>query len=149
MRPGPRVRLTQKHAPSGNVIRCRPIFWLIADFVLLLMPGSFAAGAVPPALIRQQQDRAVGAYCAEWRETGGKLDADQMNKRVISDLEKRYPAAFPECRPKDRGTCAGWLSALVEGLRRYGGRSLRSLCASFREQRRLLPQPWAANDGSF
>jgi hypothetical protein len=108
---------------------------------VLLLTGSFAAGAVPPALIRLQQDRAVRVYCSEWSRTGGKLDADEMNERVITDLEERYPAAFPECRPKDHQTCAGWLNALVEGLRRYGHRSLRSLCAEILQQ----PEPLSSN----
>jgi hypothetical protein len=79
-----------------------------------------------------QQDRAVRAYCAEWRKTQGKqpLSADQMNKRVVTRLERRYPEAFPECRADHQGQCLSWINALVEGLRRYGHRSLNEVCSN-------------------
>jgi hypothetical protein len=89
------------------------------SFAEIVMTSQFACGAVPRAFDAQQQDRAVHAYCAEWRETQGKLNADQMNKRVLFRLEKLYPAVFPECRPTtERIVSAG----LTPWYRAYDGR---------------------------
>jgi hypothetical protein len=94
----------------------------------LVMAGGLILTSVPPAFVVQQQKRAVSAYCAEWRKARGKLDADEMNRRILIRLERQYPTAFPDCRPSDGQKCRSWISALVEGLRRYGGRSLESVC---------------------
>src|SRR5260370_26269037 len=82
--------------------------------------AEMASGTVPPSFVVQQQDRAVQAYCAVWRETRSKqpLDAEQINKRVVARLERRYPGVFPDCRPDHQGHCLSWINALVEGLRR-------------------------------
>ena len=100
------------------------------------MASTLASGVVPPTFVAQQQDRAVRAYCAEWRKTHGKqpLSAEQMNKRVIARLERQYPTVFPDCRPNDQGNCLSWINALVEGLRRYGQRTLKSVCANLHDQ---------------
>ncbi len=118
----------------------RLILILALSFAAIVMASRFAGGAVPSTFVAQQQDRAVRAYCAEWRKTQGKLNADQMNKRVLFRLEKLYPAVFPECRPNYRGDCLSWLNALVRGLRRYGQRSLESVCSNL-EGERETPQP--------
>src|SRR5215469_16838149 len=112
---------------------CRLILRLFCGFALIAMAGG-AAGAVPPVFVVEQQDRAVRAYCAEWRKTHNTLSADQMNKRVTLRLKERFPAVFPDCRSDGRENCVSWLSALVEGLRRYGSRSLGSVCSDFRDQ---------------
>ena len=62
-----------------------------ASFVLAVLTNGSAGGTVPPSFVVQQQDRAVAVYCAEWRNTHGKLEADQMNRRVIIGLERKYP----------------------------------------------------------
>jgi hypothetical protein len=105
---------------------------LVFTFTLAVMASTLES-AVPPTFVVQQQDRAVHAYCAEWRETRGKqpLDAEQMNERVVTRLERRYPAVFPECRGDHQGYCLSWITALVEGLRRYGQRSLSAVCSNF------------------
>lgn len=101
--------------------------------VLIVMVDSLACGAVPPDFVVQQQNRAVYAYCAEWRKAHGTLTAGEMNRRVIMRLEERYPTVFPDCRPSDRQQCRSWLNALVEGLRRYGQRSVKSVCSTLRD----------------
>jgi hypothetical protein len=105
---------------------------LAFTFALIVMASTLASGALPPTFVAQQQDRAVSAYCAEWRKTQGKqpLSADQMNKRVVTRLERHYPAVFPECRANHQGQCRSWINALVEGLRRYGHRSLNAVCSN-------------------
>ena len=105
---------------------------LAFSFALVVMASTLASGALPPPFVAQQQDRAVRAYCVEWRKTQGKqpLSADQMNKRVVTRLERQYPAVFPECRTDDQGRCMSWINALVEGLRRYGERSLNDVCSN-------------------
>jgi hypothetical protein len=113
---------------------CGAALKLAVGLALIAAAGGLARGSLPPAFAVQQQDRAVRAYCAEWRNARGKLAADEMNRRVIVRLEQRYPTVFPDCRPGDRRTCLGWVNALVEGLRRYGRRSLRSVCAEFQEK---------------
>jgi hypothetical protein len=107
---------------------------LTASFVLIALTNGSARSTVPPGFVVQQQDRAVGVYCAEWRNAQGKLEPDQINRRVIIRLERKYPEVFAECRPKDQEHCFGWLNALVQGLRRYGQRSLRSVCANFHDE---------------
>lgn len=118
----------------------RLILILALSFAEIVMTSQFACGAVPRAFDAQQQDRAVHAYCAEWRKTQGKLNADQMNKRVLFRLEKLYPAVFPECRPNYRADCVSWLNALVQGLRRYGQRNLKSVCSNLQGDRET-PEP--------
>jgi hypothetical protein len=100
-----------------------------------LTASAIANGALPPVLAVQQQDRAVRAYCAVWRETHGihPLDAEQLNQRVVTRLEMQYPTVFPECRPGDRVPCPGWIKAMVAGLRHYGERSIKSVCSSFED----------------
>jgi hypothetical protein len=107
---------------------------------LLLTAGGLTRTTAPPAFVVQQQDRAVSAYCAEWRKAHGKLDPDEMNRRVLIRLERRYPTAFPDCHPRDGQNCRSWINVLVEGLRRYGQRSLESVCSNFRDEAEL-PQP--------
>ncbi len=104
---------------------------LAFTFALVVMGSKLASGTLPPAVVAQQQDRAVRAYCVEWRKTQGKqpLSADQMNKRVVTRLERQYPMVFPECRADKQGRCMSWITALVEGLRRYGQRSLKEVCS--------------------
>ena len=99
---------------------------------LVVMASTLASGALLPPFVAQQQDRAVRAYCVEWRKTQGKqpLSADQMNKRVVTRLERQYPEVFPECRANDQGLCMSWINALVGGLRRYGHRSLNEVCSN-------------------
>jgi hypothetical protein len=89
--------------------------------------------ALPPVFAVQQQERAVRAYCAEWRATHDihPLDAKQLNRRVVARLEMQYPTVFPECRPDDPVPCPGWIEAMIAGLKHYGQRSLKSVCASF------------------
>jgi hypothetical protein len=105
---------------------------LAFSFALVVMASTLASVALPPPFVAQQQDRAVRAYCAEWRKTQGKqpLSADEMNKRVVTRLERRYPEVFPECRADHQGRCMSWINALVEGLRRYGQRSLNEVCSN-------------------
>jgi hypothetical protein len=100
------------------------------------MASTLASGALPPTFVAQQQDRAVRAYCVEWRKTQSKqpLAADQMNKRVVTRLERQYPAVFPECRTDNQGLCTSWINALVEGLRRYGYRSLNEVCSNLQAE---------------
>ena len=92
---------------------------------LVVISSTLASAALPSTFVAQQQDRAVRAYCVEWRKTQGKqpLSADQMNKRVVTRLERQYPEVFPECRADHQGRCMSWINALVEGLRRYGDRA--------------------------
>lgn len=116
-----------------SLIQRRPILALAAALALITAAGALARGAVPPPFVTWRQDCAVRAYCAEWRKTHGKLNADEMNRRVITRLQKQYPMVFPDCRPKNLQTCLGWVNALVQGLRRYGPRSLKSVCSSFHE----------------
>ena len=80
---------------------------LAFSFALVGMAGTLASGALPPTFVTQQQDRAVSAYCVEWRKTQGKqpLSADQMNKRVVTRLERQYHAVFPVCRLDEHGVC--------------------------------------------
>ena len=80
---------------------------LAFTFTLAAMANTLARGALPPTFVAQQQNRAVRAYCVEWRKTQGKqpLSADQMNKRVVTRLESQYPDAFPECRGDHQGGC--------------------------------------------
>src|SRR5579872_3579892 len=101
--------------------------------VLVLTTSMIANGALPPVFAVQQQDRAVRAYCAEWRAIHGihPLDARQLNQRVVTRLEIQYPTVFPECRPVDRVPCPGWIDAMIAGLQRYGQRSMKSVCSSF------------------
>jgi len=106
---------------------------LAASFALIATTGGLASGVAPPAFVTQQQDRAVHAYCAEWRKTNGKLNADEMNRRVVTRLQERYPTVFPDCRPDRLESCLGWINALVEGLRRYGPESVKSVCSSFQD----------------
>ena len=100
---------------------------------LALTASAIANGALPRVVAVQQQDRAVRAYCAEWREPHGihPLDAKQLNQRVVTRLEMQYPTVFPECRPSDRVPCPGWIKATIAGLRHYGERSMKSVCSSF------------------
>lgn len=116
-------------------------------FALAVMATTLANAKEPPAFVTQQQDRAVRAYCFEWRKSRtrpahGKqpLDAKQMNELVVRRLEREYPAVFPDCRPDDRSQCPGWINALVEGLRRYGQRSLRAVCSKFHGEPEI-PEP--------
>ena len=101
--------------------------------VLAFTASAIANGALPPVFALQQEDRAVRAYCAEWRATHGiyPLDAEQLNQKVVTRLEMQYPAVFPECRPNDRVPCRGWIKAIVAGLRQFGERSIKSVCTSF------------------
>jgi len=105
---------------------------LAFTFTLIGMASTLASGALPPTFVAQQQDRAVRAYCVEWRRTQGKqpLSDDEMNKRVVRRLERRYPTVFPECRADHQGQCLSWINALVEGLRRYGHRSVNAVCSN-------------------
>jgi hypothetical protein len=100
---------------------------------LALTASVIGNGALPPVFAVQQQDRAVRAYCAEWRATYGlhPLDAKQLNQRVVTRLEMQYPTVFPECRPVDRVPCPGWIEAMIAGLKHYGQRSMKSVCSSF------------------
>jgi hypothetical protein len=103
-------------------------------FGLTLIASTLASGALPPPFVAQQQDRAVRAYCLEWHKAQGKqpLSADRMNKLVVRRLERRYPEVFPECRTDYQGDCLSWINALVEGLRRYGQRTLNDVCSNLR-----------------
>ncbi len=105
----------------------------IIALALALTASAIGNGALPRVFAVQQQDRAVRAYCAEWRETHGihPLDAKQLNQRVVTRLEMQYPTVFPECRPVDRVPCPGWIKATIAGLRHYGERSMKSVCSSF------------------
>ena len=105
---------------------------------LVLMASTIGNGALPPVFAVQQQDRAVRAYCAEWRTIKGihPLDAKQMNQRVVTRLEMQYPTVFPECRPADRVLCPGWIEAMIAGLKHYGQRSMKSVCARALSRRR-------------
>ncbi len=87
--------------------------------VLALTASVIGNGALPPISAVQQQDRAVRAYCAEWRATHGVhlLDAKQLNRRVVTRLEMQYPTVFPECRPVDRVPCPDWIEAMIAGLK--------------------------------
>jgi hypothetical protein len=78
---------------------------LAFSFALVVMASTLASGALPPTFAAQQQDRAVRAYCVEWRKTQGKqpLSADQMNKRVVTCLERRYPKSSPSAEPTTKG----------------------------------------------
>jgi hypothetical protein len=109
---------------------------LAFSFALVVMASTLASGALPPTFAAQQQDRAVRAYCVEWRKTQGKqpLSADEMNKRVVTRLERRYPEVFPECRADHQGRCMSWINALVEGLRRYGHLSLNEVCSNLHDE---------------
>jgi hypothetical protein len=100
---------------------------------LALTASAIANSALPRVFAVQQQDRAVRAYCAEWREPHGihPLDAKQLNQRVVTRLEMQYPTVFPECRTSDRVPCPGWIKATIAGLRHYGERSMKSVCSSF------------------
>ena len=100
---------------------------------LALTASAIANSALPRVFAVQQQDRAVRAYCAKWRETHGihPLDAKQLNQRVVTRLEMQYPTVFPECRPSDRVPCPRWIKATIAGLRHYGERSVKSVCSSF------------------
>jgi len=40
-------------------------------FTLIGMASTLASGALPPTFVAQQQDRAVRAYCVEWRKNPG------------------------------------------------------------------------------
>jgi hypothetical protein len=82
---------------------------------LVVISSTLASAALPSTFVAQQQDRAVRAYCVEWRKTQGKqpLSADQMNKRVVTRLGRRYPGVFPECRADHQGQCLSWINALV------------------------------------
>jgi hypothetical protein len=72
---------------------------LVFSFALVVMASTLASGALPPTLVVRQQDRAVRAYCVECVKPRQRpLSADQMNKRVVTRLERQYPAVFPECR---------------------------------------------------
>ena len=104
--------------------------------VLAVTASTLATGALPPNFAVQQQERAVRAYCAEWRETQTihPLDAEQLNQRVVTRLEMQYPTVFPECRMGDSVPCPGWIKAMVAGLRQYGERSIKSVCSSFEDE---------------
>jgi hypothetical protein len=108
----------------------------IIAFVFAVTGSMLADGALPPISAVQQQERAVRAYCAEWRETQNihPLDAEQLNQRVVTRLEMRYPTVFPNCRPGQRVPCRGWIKAVVTGLRQYGERSIKSVCSSFQDE---------------
>ena len=101
--------------------------------VLAMTASVIGNSALPPVFAVQQQERAVRAYCAEWRATRGihPLDAKQLNRRVVTRLEMQYPTVFPECRPDDRVPCPDWIEAMIAGLKHYGQRSLNSVCSSF------------------
>ena len=99
--------------------------------IVLLASGNEARGAIPPSFLAQQQDRAVRVYCTYWRNSGRTraLEGDEV-KRVVIELEEVYPTVFPACRrPGDSGYCLSWLQVLVQGLRRYGRRSLGEICS--------------------
>jgi hypothetical protein len=100
---------------------------------LAMTANAVGNSALPPVFAVQQQERAVRAYCAEWRATHGihPLDAEQLNRRVVARLEMQYPTTFPECHPDDRVPCPGWIEAMITGLKHYGQRSLTSVCSSF------------------
>jgi hypothetical protein len=108
----------------------------ITAFVLAVTASPLAKGALPPIFIVQQQERAVRAYCAEWRKTQNiyTLDAEQLNQRVVTRLELQYPTVFPNCRPGQRVPCRAWIEAMVTGLRQYGERSIKSVCSSFQDE---------------
>jgi hypothetical protein len=114
---------------------------LAFTFTLAAMANTLARGALPPTFVAQQQNRAVRAYCVEWRKTQAKqpLSADQMNKRVVTRLERQYLDVFPECRGDHEGRCLSWINALVEGLRRYGQRSLNEVCSNVRGEGDRFP----------
>ena len=112
------------------------------SLTLVMMVGGLTLTSVPPASVVQQQERAINAYCTEWRKVHGKLDGDEMNRRVLIRLERQYPTAFPDCRPSDGQNCRSWTSALVEGLRRYGRRSLDSVCREFQDEPELPQLKW-------
>ena len=99
--------------------------------ILILISANCVLGSIPPAFVAQQQDLAVRVDCSHWRKThrDQALEGDDV-KRVVTDLEKLYPTAFPECRSDGERLCSSWLDALVRGLRRYGRRSLRAVCAN-------------------
>jgi len=115
---------------------------LAFTFTLVAMANTLARGALPPTFVAQQQNRAVRAYCVEWRKAQGKqpLTADQMNKRVVTRLESQYPDVFPECRADHQGQCLSWINAMVEGLRRYGQHSLHEVCSNLQDEGEA-PQP--------
>ena len=117
-------------------LRERLTLGLAFTSALVVMASTLASAALPPTFVAQQQDRAVRAYCVEWRKTQGKqpLSADQMNKQVVTRLERRYPEVFPECRADHQGRCMSWISALVEGLRRYGQHSLHEVCSNLQAE---------------
>jgi len=100
---------------------------------LALIASTIGNGALPPVFAVQQQDRAVRAYCTEWRTIHGihPLDARQLNQRVVTRLEMQYPTVFPECRSVDRVPCPSWIEAMITGLKHYGQRSMKSVCSSF------------------
>ena len=108
----------------------------IMALALALTASVIGHDALPPAFAVQQQDRAVRAYCAEWRAIHRihPLDARQLNQRVVTRLEMQYPTVFPECRPVDRVPCPGWIDAMITGLQRYGHRSMKSVCSSFKSR---------------
>jgi hypothetical protein len=105
----------------------------ILALALAITASVIGNSALPPVFAVQQQERAVRAYCAEWRATQGihPLDAKQLNRRVVTRLETQYPTVFPECRPDDRVPCPGWIEAMITGLKHYGQRSMKSVCSSF------------------
>jgi hypothetical protein len=43
---------------------------LVFPFAWAAMTATMARATVPPTFAVQQQDRAVQAYCAQWRESG-------------------------------------------------------------------------------
>jgi hypothetical protein len=108
----------------------------ILALILAVTASSPANGALPPIFAVQQQERAVRAYCAEWRDTQSihPLDAEQLNQRVVTRLEMQYPTIFPNCRLGQRVPCRDWIKALVTGLRQYGDRSLKLVCAIFQDE---------------
>jgi len=128
-----------------RVIWHRSVLGLAASFALIATTGGLASGAVPPAIVTQQQDRAVHAYCAEWRKTHGKLNADEMNRRVVTRLQEQYPTVFPDCRSDRLESCRGWVNALVEGLRHYGPESLESVCSSFQDDPSVSPLSYSSS----
>ena len=116
---------------------------------LALMASTIGNGALPPIFAVQQQDRAVRAYCAEWRTIHGihPLDAKQLNQRVVTRLEMQYPTVFPECRPVDRVPCPGWIEAIIAGLKHYGQRSVKSVCSSFESRAKPTERGSIDSDG--
>jgi hypothetical protein len=111
------------------------LLFVCLGWALLLIAGAGASGSIPPPFVAQQQERAMRVYCAHWRNSGHKeaLEGDEV-KRVVIELQLRYPDVFPSCREANERFCQSWLKVLVESLRHYGRRRLAEICSE-----QLLP----------